>query len=175
MWFSWKLSSLELLRLLTTYRAFQRTYHWSPKIQDVWDPPSSKSTWHHFFLLGWSDLDIISQTGAEWHFHCDDMAKLKTRFRIPIWRTLGRIPWHVIPEPPATLLGAATWRIKYHDSRATCHIAGCCHLMNSLSWFQSHIAVYSHLAKSVWWSYHVAGCKNSIRRIENRFSPHVIF
>jgi len=23
--------------------------------------------------------------------------------------------------------------------RATYHIAGCCHLMNSLSWFQSHV------------------------------------
>ena len=27
----------------------------------------------------------------------------------------------------ATLHGAATWRIQWHDSRATCHIAGCCH------------------------------------------------
>ena len=36
-----------------------------------------------------------------------------------------------------TLL-AATWRIRCHDSRATSHIAGCCHLVNSLSRFQSH-------------------------------------
>jgi len=55
--------------------------------------------------------------------------------------------------------GAATWRIQCHDSRATCHIAGCCHwanlmachpratyhiawcchLVNSLSRFQSHM------------------------------------
>jgi len=44
----------------------------------------------------------------------------------------------VIPEPPATLQGVATWRIQCHDSRATCHIAGCCHLANLLSRFQSH-------------------------------------
>ena len=37
----------------------------------------------------------------------------------------------------------------------------CCHLVNSLSRFQSHI--------------HIAGCKNSIRHIENRFSPYFIF
>jgi len=43
--------------------------------------------------------------------------------------------------------------------RATYHIAGCCHLVNSLSRFQSHIA----------------GCKNSIRHIENRFPPYFIY
>ena len=55
----------------------------------------------------------------------------------PIWRTFGRIPWHVIhshvshcrvlplgeftvtiPEPHATLQGAVTWRNQCHD-RAT--------------------------------------------------------
>ena len=84
-----------------------------------------------------------------------------TRCRIPRRRTFGRIPWHVIPEPPATLQGAATWQIQCHDPRAMCHIAGCCHranstacypratyhiagccnLVNSLSWFQSHCRV----------------------------------
>ena len=63
--------------------------------------------------------------------------------------------WHVIPEPRITLQGATTWWIHCHDSRATCHIAGC-----------------SHLAKSVSWSCHIAGC---IRHIENRFSPYFIF
>ena len=42
----------------------------------------------------------------------------------------------------STMQGAATWRIHCHDSRATCHIAGC-----------------SHMAKSMWWSCHIAGCK----------------
>jgi len=148
------------------------------------------------------------------------------------WRTFGRIQWDVIPEPPAILQGAATWRTQCHDSRATCHIAGCCHLANSMSWFQSyvshcrvlplgefnvtipelrvtlqgaatgriqwhiitepritlqgaatwwiqchdsratcHIAGCSHLAKSMSRSCHIGGCKNSIRHIENRFSP----
>jgi len=120
-----------------------------------------------FFCRGWSDLDKISETGAEWHVDCGDVVEIKTRCRIPIWRTFRRIQWHVIPEPPATLQGrppdefnvswimipqlrvtlqrAATWWIHCHDSRATCHIAGC-----------------SHLAKSMSWSCHIARCKNSI-------------
>ena len=76
----------------------------------------------HFFWM-WSDLDKILQTGAEWHVDCGDMVKIETRCRIPIRRTFGRIPWHVIPEPRITLQGAATWWIHCHDSRATCHIA----------------------------------------------------
>ena len=82
--------------------AFQRTHYWTPKIQDGWDPPSCKSTWRRFFLL---KVDKISQTGAEWHVDCGDMVKIETKCRIPIWRTLRRFPWHVIPEPHATLQG----------------------------------------------------------------------
>jgi len=110
------------------------------------------------FLLRLSGLDKILLTGAEWHVDCGDMVKIETRCRIPIWRTFGRIPWHVIPEPRITLQGAATWWIHRHDSRATCYIAGC-----------------SHLAKSMSWSCHIAGCNNSIRHIENRFSPYFVF
>ena len=147
-----------------------------------------------FFCRGWSDFDKISQTGAEQHVAWGDMVKIETRCRIPIRRTFGRIPWHVIPEPPATLQGAATWRIQHHEPRAMCHIAGCCHranstachpratyniagcchLVNSLSWFLSHIPC-SHLEKLMSWSCHIAGCKNSIRHIENRFSPYFIY
>jgi len=36
------------------------------------------------------------------------------RGAIPIWWTFGRIQWHVIPEPPVTLQGAATGRIQWH-------------------------------------------------------------
>jgi len=86
------------------------------------------------------------------------MVKIETRCRIPIWRTFGRITWHVIPEPRIILQGAATWWIHCLDSRATCPIAGC-----------------SHLAKSTSWSCHIARCNNSIRYIENRFSPIFLF
>jgi len=60
--------------------------------------------------------------------------------------------------------------------RPTYHITGCCHLVNSLSWFQSHMphCRCSHLAKSMSWSCHIAWCNNSIRHIENRFSPNFI-
>ena len=78
-----------------------------------------------FFCWAWSYLDKISQTGAWWHVDCGDMVKIRTRCRIPIWRTFGRIPWHVTPEPRITVQGAASWWIHCHDSSATCHIAGC--------------------------------------------------
>jgi len=42
------------------------------------------------------------------------MVKIETRCRIPIWQTFGRIPWRVIPEPSATLQGAATGRIQWY-------------------------------------------------------------
>jgi len=105
-----------------------------------------------FFCPGWFDLDKISQTGAEWHVDCGDVVEIETRCRILIWWTFWRIQWHVIPDPRITLQGADTWWIHCHDSRATCHIAEC-----------------SHLAKSMSRSCHIAGCKNSIRHIENRF------
>ena len=50
------------------------------------------------------------------------------------------------PKPPATLQGAATWRIQCHDPRATCSIAWCCHRANSLSWFRSHMPLCRVLA-----------------------------
>ena len=70
-------------------------------------------------------MDKISKTGAEWHVDCGAVVEIETRCRIPIWRTFGRIQWHVIPEPRITLQGAATWWIHCHDFRVTCHIAGC--------------------------------------------------
>jgi len=53
-----------------------------------------------FFYRGWSDLDKIPQTGAEWHVDCSDMVEIETRCIILIWGTFGRIELHVIPEPP---------------------------------------------------------------------------
>jgi len=158
--FSQKLSNLELWCLLTTYRklcelnwAFQRTHYRISTIQDGWDPRFWKSTWRHFFL---PSVVRFGQNFADWYSMTCRLRRcveMETRCRIPIWRTFGRIQWHVIPEPRITLQGAATWWIHCHDSRATCHIAGC-----------------SHLTKSMSWSCHVAGCKNSIRHIEMFFA-----
>jgi len=90
-----------------------------------------------FFCRGWSDLDKIMETGAKWHVDCGDVVEIETRCRIPIWRTFGRMQWHVIPEPCITLQGAATWWIHCHDSRATCDIRECnnsiCHIENRFS------------------------------------------
>ena len=52
-------------------------------------------------------------------------SKPEVEFQFSIWRTFGRIQLHVIPEPPATLEGAATWRIQCHDSRDTCRNGYC--------------------------------------------------
>ena len=118
------------------------------------------------------------KSGAEWHVNCGDMVEIETRCSIPIWLTFGRIQWHVIPEPPATFQGVATWRIQYCCPKATCHIAGCCHLVNSLSWFQSHIAGCSHhdeiIRPSVVIVLHCS-CKNYIRHIENRVAIFYFF
>ena len=46
-------------------------------------------------------MDKISEAG--------DVVKIETSCKIPIWRTFGRIQWHVIPKPRITLQGAATW------------------------------------------------------------------
>jgi len=54
--------------------------------------------------LIWTKFRRLVQNDVD----CDDMVEIETRSRIPIWRTFGQIQWHVIPEPPATLQGAAT-------------------------------------------------------------------
>jgi len=92
-----------------------------------------------FFCRAGTDLDKISETGAEWHVDCDDLVKIETKCRISVWQTFGRIQWHIILEPRATLQGAATWRIQCPGPRAMCHIAGCCHRANSMSWSHSHV------------------------------------
>ena len=43
------------------------------------------------------------------HVDCGDVVEIETRCRIPMWRTFGRVQWHVIPEPRITLQGAAAW------------------------------------------------------------------
>jgi len=41
-------------------------------------------------------------------------SKLKPEVEFQYGGRLGEFKWHVIPEPPATLQGAATWRIQWH-------------------------------------------------------------
>ena len=106
-----------------------------------------------FFWRGWSNLDKFCRlvgndlsTAVMW-------SKSKPDVEFQYAWTFGRIQWHVIPEPRIALQGAATWWIHCQDPRATCHIAGC-----------------SHLVKSISWSCHIA-----MPHIENRFSPYFIF
>jgi len=70
-----------------------------------------------------------------------------------------QIQWHVIPEPPDILQGAATCQIQCHDSRATCHIVGCCHWVNSMA---CHPRA----------TYHIAGCCHLVNSL-SRFQSHI--
>ena len=96
---------------------FQRTNYWTPKIQSKMAEIPHLENRHDviFFCWGWSDLDKISQTAVIW-----SKSKPDVEFQYWIWQTFGRIPWHVIPQPHATLQGAATWWNQCHD-RATLH------------------------------------------------------
>ena len=122
-------SNLELWCLLTTYRSYvSLTGLFKEPI--IGSLQSKMAEIRHlenrhdiiFFCRGWSDLDKILQNGTEWHVDCGDVWKWKPLCRIPIWRTFGRIQWHVIPQLCVTLQGAATWWIHCHDSIATCHM-----------------------------------------------------
>ena len=42
-----------------------------------------------YFCPGWSDLDKISETGAEWHVDCGDMVEIETRCRFQCGGRLG--------------------------------------------------------------------------------------
>jgi len=111
-----------------------------------------------FFCRGWSDLDKLLETGAEWRVDSDDVVEIETRCRIPIWRTFGWINGisfqsHLPHCKCCHLANSMSWFQSYvsycrvlplgefngMSSRSTYHIAGCCHLMNSLSRFQSRM------------------------------------
>ena len=74
-----------------------------------------------FFCRGWSDLDKISETGVEWHVDCGDLVEIETRCRI------------------SNMVDVWANSMACHP-RATCHTAGCCHLVNSISWFKSCVS-----------------------------------
>jgi len=56
--------------------------------------------WIKFRRLVQNDMS----TAAIW-----SLSKPDVEFQYGGWRTSGRIPWHVIPEPRITLQDAATW------------------------------------------------------------------
>ena len=106
---------VSIVDLWSRTSAYQRTHYWSLKYKMAEIRHLENRHDVIFFCRGWSDLDKISQTGAEWHVDCGDVVTLETRCRILMWWTFGRIPCHVIPEPRITLQGAVTWRNQCHD------------------------------------------------------------
>jgi len=130
--FSGKLSNL-----VSCNWAFQRTHYWIPEIQDGYRSAILKIYMTSFFSAEggpiWIKFRRLVQndisTAVMW-----SKSKPDVEFQYG-----GRLGEFNGMSPPATMQGASTWRIQCHDSRATCHIAGCCHLVNSLSRFQSHM------------------------------------
>jgi len=106
----------------------------------------------------WSTLKPVVVFQYGWRL--GEFHGMSSQSHLPHSRVLPPGEFNVmIPELRVTLQGAATWWIHCHDSGATCHIA--CGM---------------GLAKSMSWSCHVAGCKNSIRHIKNRFFlPYFIY
>ena len=139
--FSEKLTNSELWSLFTTYRKSYMGFLKNPLF--IWPLKSKMAEIHH--LENQHEVIFSAEGGPNWIKFCrlvqNDMStaviwsKSKPR-RIPIWWTFGRIQWHVIPEPPGTLQGAATWWINCHDSRAECHITKC----HIVTW-QNHCTV----------------------------------
>jgi len=113
------------------------------------------------FCRGWSDLDKISH--VDWYRMTCRLrwcVEMETRCRIPLY-----------------MADVCANSMACHP-RAMYHIAGCCHLVNSLSRFQSHMPhcrVQSPDEINVVIVPHCSVYKNSIRHIENRFSPYFIF
>jgi len=105
-----------------------------------------------FFCCGRSNLDKISQTGTEWHVDCSDMVEIETRARIPIWQSFWHIQCHVITEP-RRVLPPGEFNVLISPT-VTCHIAGCCHLENSMTWSQSHVSHCRVLPPGEFWMWH---------------------
>jgi len=174
-----KLSNLELWCLLTTYRKLYLAFSKNPLLDpqnprwltsailkiDMTSLFSAESgpIWIKFRRLVQNDMStavmwLKSKPDVEFQYggRLSEFNGKSSQNHLPHCRVLPHGEFNVvIPELRVTLWGAATWWIHCHNSRATCHIAGC-----------------THLAKSMSWSCHIAGCKNSIRHIENRFLPY---
>ena len=160
--FSQKLSNLELWCLLTTYRKlcklkwdFQRTHYWS--LQSNMAEIRHLENRHDIILFcrGWSDLDKISQIGTEWHVDCCDVWKWKPDVEFQYSGRLGEFNGmssqsHV---SHCRVLPLGEFTVTIPEPHAT--------LQGAVTWRNQCMA----------WSCHIDGCKNSIRHIENRFSP----
>ena len=157
-WFSQKLSNLELWCLLTTYRklcnwAFQRTHYWILKIRDGWNPLSWKSTWHHFFSAEggpiWIKFRRLVQndmlTAMMWLKSKPDV---EFQYNGRLGKFNGMSSQSYLPHCRVLPLGEFTVTIP--EPHAT--------LQGAVTWWNQ-----------MSWSCHVAGCKNSIGHIENRF------
>ena len=158
-----KLSILEPWSLLTTYIgsrtwAFQRTCYWTPKIQDGGD---WKLTWRHFFSAEGGQIWIKFRRLVQ-----NDM------LTAVIWLKLKK-------KQKSDMADVSTNSLACHP-RATCHIAGCCHLANSMTCHPR--ATLQDMPTATRWIHchdpratcHIAGCQNSICYIENRFSPYFV-
>ena len=93
------------------------------------------------FCWGWSDLDKISQTDAEWHVDCSDMVKIETR--CSIWRTycMNSMLSSRSHQPHCRVLPPGHFNVMIPE---LCHTVGWSYLANSMSWSQSYVTVTLH-------------------------------
>jgi len=94
-----------------------------------------------FFSRGWSDLDKMAQNDmsskpeVEFQYggRLGEFNGMSPQSHLLHCGVLPPGEFNVmIPELRVALQGAATGRIHSHDSGATCHIAGCSHLVKSI-------------------------------------------
>jgi len=136
-----------------------------------------------FFCRGWSDLDKIcklvqndtstaviyqkSKPEVEFQYgrRLGEFNGMSSQSHLPHCRVLPRGKFNVmIPELRVALQGAATWRIQWHVIP------------------EPHVTLQGR-PTATWWIHchdpratcHIAGCKNFIRHIENRFSSCFIY
>jgi len=102
----------KLSKLVSCNWTFQRNHYWSPKIQDGWGPLSWKST--SFFY---------AECGPIW-----------IKFRWLVQNDTSTACGDVEIETSGGRFG------KFNGMSSQSHTAGCCLLVNSMSWFQSYVS-----------------------------------
>jgi len=98
---------------------FQRTHYRTPKIEDGWDP----------HLENRHDVIFFAEGGPIW-----------IKFRRLVQNNMSiAVIWSKSKPDVEFQYGGHSGEFNGMSSQSHYHIAGCCHLVNSLSWFKSHM------------------------------------
>jgi len=106
-------------------------------------------------VLSPSKFNVMSSQSHVLHYRVlppSELYVMSSHSHVSHCRVLPPGEFSVMSSQSDILQGTATWQIQCHDTRATCHIAGCCHPVNYMSYHPTttcHIAGCCHLANSV--------------------------